>query len=482
MAKTYLLLFYCITIFIFLAFRICSEVSFCDQPPFATLCGSIIGRESESRDFGIKVSQAREALKRFLDMPHVMFDYQIDAALKDCLELYEDVINHLNLSISDIKPIDVGIWVSETVINHQICLNGFKYPEWSNLFEDVLVGHKASASNLPMTYDHGLIQLAEEGGTTQANLVVAQDGSGDFGTITEALEASANQRTGTDRFVIYVKAGIYKENIIINGSMTNLTLIGDGIDLTVITNDKNIYEGLLTSNTATVQVWGQGFIAVGITFENTAGPEKEQAIALLSASDLSVFYKCSFRGYQDTLCLLEQRQFYRECDIYGTVDFIFGDASAVLQNCNIYVRTPLPGQQNTITAQGRDNSDSYTGFVIHNSRVCPDPDSTLADGMVVTYLGRPWRDYSRVLYVKCDLDIEIDPAGWLAFRGNSIYDNVYYAEYMNTGKGANTSGRITWPGYHVLTTDDEAEQFSVRVFLSGDSWIPETGLPFDYDI
>ncbi|KAI3713658.1 hypothetical protein L1987_72241 [Smallanthus sonchifolius] len=428
------------------------------------------------------MSKTREAIDHLLTTPRIMFDAQAKIILRDCLELYGDVINHLNGSKSHTNPTDVKIWLRATVIKHQTCLNGFKHSNFSQLFGDMLVENNHIASNLSTTYDHRLIQLAEGEATTYANLVVAQDGSGDFSTITEAIQEADNQRIGTERFVIYVKAGIYNEQIIIKRSMTNLMLHGDGIDVTIITNDKNIYDSTLTSNTATVQVWGKGFVAVGITFENTAGPVKQQAIALLSGSDLSVFYKCSFKGYQDTLCLLENRQFFRECDIYGTIDFIFGDASAVLQNCNIYVRTPLPGQQNTITAQGRNNPGSNTGFVIHNSRVIPDPDSTLTDGYALKFLGRPWRDYSRVVYVKCDLDIVIDPAGWLPFRENRTYDRVYYAEYMNKGMGAGTSGRITWLGYHVLTTDMEVNQFSVRNFLLGETWIPETGLPFCSDI
>nr|GEU36650.1 probable pectinesterase/pectinesterase inhibitor 6 [Tanacetum cinerariifolium] len=231
------------------------------------------------------------------------------------------------------------------------------------------------------------------------------------------------------------------------------------------------------------EVWGLGFIAKGITFENTAGPEYGQAIALLSASDFSVFYRCSFKGFQDTLCLFHYRQFYRECDIYGTVDFIFGDASAILQNCNIYVRTPLPGQQNTITAQGRVDQTSTTGFVIHNSRISSSPNLIPANWQVMTYLGRPWRDYSRVVYIKCDFDIDINPAGWLSYHGNSAaFERVYYAEYMNKGIGANTVGRVTWPGYHALMSSEEAEPFSVRNFFAGESWIPSTGVPFYYGI
>ncbi|KAL7610909.1 hypothetical protein Lser_V15G10349 [Lactuca serriola] len=340
----------------------------------------------------------------------------------------------------------------------------------------------SQAHNLSMTSDDRLIQSAEGGEIKQVDLVVAQDGSGDFSTVVEAIKASENRRTGTDRFIIYVKSGVYIENVIINSSMHNLTLIGEGIDATVITNNKNVNDGYETYNTATFQIWGSGFVAIGITFENTAGPEKLQAVALLSASDLSAFFRCSFKGYQDTLCLFQQRQFYRECDIYGTVDFIFGDAIAVLQDCNIYLRKPLFGQQNTITAQGRTDSSSATGFVIHNSQVTAAPGLTLADGSVKNFLGRPWRDYSRVVFVKCNLDSLIDPQGWMPYRDSSAFDKLYYAEAMNSGEGANTSGRVRWPGFHVLTGDQEAEQFSVRNFLAGDSWIPQTGIPFDSGI
>ncbi|XP_023768590.1 probable pectinesterase/pectinesterase inhibitor 6 [Lactuca sativa] len=333
--------------------------------------------------------------------------------------------------------------------------------------------------NLSMTSDHRLVQSVDKGGkVTKVDLVVAQDGSGDFSTVSKAIEASKNRRTGTDKFVIFVKSGVYVESVIVNSTMPNLTLIGEGIDATVITNNKNANDGYETYNTATFQIWGSGFVAAGITFENTAGPEKLQAVALLSASDLSAFFRCSFKGYQDTLCLLQHRQFYRECDIYGTVDFIFGDATAVLQECNIYFRKPLPGQQNTITAQGRTDSSSVTGFVIHKSRVTAAAELTLANGWVRNFLGRPWRDYSTVVFVKCYLDSLIDPQGWLPYRGSSAFDKLYYAEYMNSGEGANTTGRVKWPGFHVLTSDQEAEQFSVGSFLAGDSWIPQTGIPF----
>ncbi|KAJ0914770.1 putative pectinesterase [Helianthus annuus] len=483
MPNLHLIQFCCVTIFVFSTFCFCSNISICSQTPFTELCNSIIdvGFGSHKSRIRVSMSQAQDALKHVLARSQSTLDAQTNTTLMDCLKLYIDVINHINRSTTHMNPTDVEKWVEATTVNHSACLTGFKNSNISGLFVDLLAKNRHVANNFYMTRNDRAIQLAKRG-ATKANLVVAKDGSGDFNTITKAIEASEKKRIGIRRFIIYVKAGIYKENIIIKKSMINLMLIGDGIDATIITNNKSVYEGIPTNNTATVQVWGSAFVAVGITFENTAGPEKQQAIALLSASHLSVFYKCSFKGYQDTLCLLENSQFYRECDIYGTIDFIFGDASAVLQKCNIYVRKPLHGQENTITAQGRTNSRSNTGFVIHNSRVMPTHDLALTKGSVMTFLGRPWRDYSRVVYIKCYLDILIYPAGWLPYMGKSAFDKVYYAEYMNQGKGANTRGRVKWHGYHVLSNSVEAEQFSVRNFLHGMTWIPRTRVPFESHI
>ncbi|KAA8532540.1 hypothetical protein F0562_032644 [Nyssa sinensis] len=297
-------------------------------------------------------------------------------------------------------------------------------------------------------------------GALKADIVVAQDGSGNYKTISEAVAASVKQRMETNRFVIYVKKGVYRENVEITKTMKNLMFIGDGIDATIVTGNKNVQDGTTTFRSATFAVFGDGFIAKYMTFENTAGPQKHQAVALLSASDFSVFYSCSFKGYQDTLYVYAHRQFYRNCDIYGTIDFIFGDAAAVLQNCNIYVRKPMSNQKNIVTAQGRSLSNGNTGIVIHNSRVTAASDLRPVQGSFKTYLGRPWQRYSRTVFMKCFLDSLIDPAGWLPESGNFALDTLYYGEYMNTGGGAGTSGRVKWPGYHAITSVTTAEEFS----------------------
>ena len=190
-----------------------------------------------------------------------------------------------------------------------------------------------------------------------------------------------------------------------------------------------------------------------------------------------MFYQCSFEGYQDTLFVNHQRQFYRNCDIYGTVDFIFGDAAVVLQNCNIYLRNP-PNKINTITAHGRKESTQKTDIIIHNCNVTAAPDLRPVQGSVKSYLGRPWKVYSRTVFMKTELDSLIDPAGWLPWDGDLGLNTLYYAEYANTGPGSSTANRVNWTNYHVITSPSVAAQFTPGNFIDANSWLPATNVPF----
>ena len=224
-------------------------------------------------------------------------------------------------------------------------------------------------------------------------------------------------------------------------------------------------------------VVGDGFIARDITIRNTAGAVNQQAVALRSGSDLSVFYRCSLEGYQDTLYVHSQRQFYRECDIYGTVDFIFGNAAVVLENCIIYARYP-PNKTNTLTAQGRTDPNQNTGISIHDCTVKAASDLKASQSSVTTYLGRPWKEYSRTVFMKTYLYSLIAPAGWMEWSGNFALKTLYYAEYANTGPGSSTTKRVNWPGYHVISSASVASQFTVTNFISGGSWLPATNVPY----
>ena len=149
----------------------------------------------------------------------------------------------------------------------------------------------------------------------------------------------------------------------------------------------------------------------------------------------------------------------------------------VFQNCNLYSRNP-PNKINTITAQGRTDPNQNTGISIHNSRVTAASDLKPVQSSVKTYLGRPWQQYSRTVFMKTFLDGLIDPAGWLPWSGNFALDTLYYGEYANTGPGSSTANRVNWKGYHVITSATEASKFTVGNFIAGNSWLPATNVPF----
>ncbi|XP_074318706.1 pectinesterase-like [Silene latifolia] len=308
-------------------------------------------------------------------------------------------------------------------------------------------------------------------------VIVNSDGSGDFTTITEAVNsAPSNTEANSGYFGIYVVGGTYKEYVDIPSSKKYLLMVGDGINQTVITGDRSVGSNWTTFNSATFAVSATGFVGVDLTFRNTAGAIMGQAVAVRNGADLSAFYRCSFEGYQDTLLTHSMRQFYRECDIYGTVDFIFGNAAVVFQNCNILPRQPLKGQFNPITAQGREDPNQNTGTSIHHCNIRPTSDLASSNFTVKTYLGRPWKKYSRTVYMQSFMDSFIDPAGW--HEWNVTLDTLYYAEFQNNGPGSDTSNRVTWPGYHVIGVA-EASNFTVSNFIMGESWLPSTGVRYN---
>ncbi|XP_043700126.1 probable pectinesterase/pectinesterase inhibitor 41 [Telopea speciosissima] len=310
-------------------------------------------------------------------------------------------------------------------------------------------------------------------------VVVKKDGSGNFTTIHEALAAAPNNTNITDGyFMIYVVAGVYDEYVTVGQNKLNVMMVGDGIRKTVITGNRSVADGWTTFNSATFIVLGQRFVAVNMTFRNTAGANKSQAVAVRNSADLSTFYKCSFEAYQDTLYAHSLRQFYSKCDIYGTIDFIFGNAAAVFQSCDIYARLPLQQQYNTITAQGRTDPNQNTGTSLHGCKIRSTVQLASSNRTVMTFLGRPWRPYSRTVIMQSFIDGLVDPAGWIDWGGNTTdLSSLYYAEFNNTGTGAVTTNRVQWPGYHLINATD-ASNFTVSGFLLGDRWLNGTGVPY----
>ncbi|THU67317.1 hypothetical protein C4D60_Mb05t23370 [Musa balbisiana] len=457
-------------------------------------------------------------------------------AIDDCLDLFSQTLDELRAASAGLTSgasahvDDVQTVLSAAITNQYTCLDGFSYVGKGGGYGSVIkrrlyhVSHLVSnslamvkkiqrrreppdgngkvADGFPdwvSVKDRRLLQAPSN--STTPNLIVAKDGSGNFTTISDAVAAAPNN-TKT-RFVIYIKAGAYFENVEVTKNKKNITFMGDGIGKTVVKASRNVVDGWTTFRSATVgdeeqeehnvhgrwhrktvvkasrnvvdgwttfrsatvAVVGDGFLMRDITIENAAGPSKLQAVALRVGADLSAFYKCSFVGYQDTLYVHSLRQFYRECDVYGTIDFIFGDAAVVLQNCNLYARKPLSNQQNVFTAQGREDPNQNTGISIHKCKVAAAADLIPVQSNFSTFLGRPWKEFSRTVFMQSYLDSLIDPAGWLEWNGDFALNTLYYGEYMNRGPGSNTTGRVKWPGYRVINSTAEASNFTVTSFI-----------------
>ncbi|GLT85644.1 hypothetical protein SLE2022_038300 [Rubroshorea leprosula] len=451
-------------------------------------------------------------------------DFRLGNAISDCLDFLDFSVDELSWTLDASKnpngkhnstgdlSSDLRTWLSAAMTNLETCVDGFQgtngmfksvvaesVGQVTSKLRDLLAvvqpssksgssGGKKGGSdggshhtffnnNDPFPSwvkpeDMKLIEADE----VSADVVVTADGTGNFTNITAAVAAAPDN--SMRRFVIYIKRGVYKENVEVKKKKWNIMMVGDGINATVISGNWSHVDGWTTFRTATFGASGRGFIARDITFENTAGPGKHQAVALRSDSDLSVFLRCEIRGYQDSLYTHSMRQFFKQCTIRGTVDFIFGDATVVFQDCLILAKQGLPSQKNTITAHGRTDPNQPTGFSLQFCNITADSDLLPFINSTLTYLGRPWKPYSRTIVMQSNISDAVRPEGWLEWNGTLHLDTLYYAEYKNNGPGSELGRRVRWPGYHVLNTSVQAENFTVAQFIEGDLWLPSTGVKY----
>jgi pectinesterase len=302
-----------------------------------------------------------------------------------------------------------------------------------------------------------------------------------FPTIVNALDhhpfATLNPDGTPGRVYIEIVPGTYHERVIVTQNHSNITLIGLGKSPSdvVITNSLNARVAGGTFFTETVEINATGFEADNITFENAAG-NTGQAVAVADRGDRSIFKHCRFLGHQDTLFADYGRQYYVESYIEGGVDYIFGNAAAVFDRTQLHSNGP-----GSITAQSRTSPTQPTGYVILDSLVtasfdtpappegAPGANSTRAAHAAVG-LGRPWRTYSRVIFINTELPAEMNPAGWNNWGQAANESTAYYAESNSKGDGASPSTRVPWS--HQLT-EAEAKQYLPQTFLAGpDHWDP----------
>ncbi|WP_017730482.1 pectinesterase family protein [Nafulsella turpanensis] len=297
------------------------------------------------------------------------------------------------------------------------------------------------------------------------DFVVAKDGSGDFTSVQEAIMAVPDFRKATT--TIFIKNGVYKEKLILPTSKTKVWMIGEDVEKTIITHDdfaskENIFgEEMGTTGSTSFYVFGDEFTAENITFENSAGPVG-QAVAVRVDGDKVIFNNCRFLGNQDTLYPhgRDSRQYYRDCYIEGTTDFIFGWSTAVFENCEIFSKKG----GSYITAASTEEGEPY-GFVFIDCRLTTNaPEDSF-------YLGRPWRPYAKTVFINTEMGEHIRPEGWHNWDKPHAEKTAFYAEYNSSGPGAAPEERVEWS--HQLTEEELEDYAIIKIF---DGWNPEERL------
>lgn len=319
-----------------------------------------------------------------------------------------------------------------------------------------------------------------QGSLSRKTLLVAQDGSGQYRTIEAAIEAAPASGA-----IIKIKPGIYYETLSIDAPHLELRGLGANPSQVVISAGHSAGDSGGTGKSGTVTVRANDFYADNLTIENTftrthaLTQEGSQAVALRTLGDRQVYRNIRLLGYQDTLYAdsatchdLSQtgpcsaaRQYFANCYIEGHVDFIFGDAKAVFENCELH---SLAHPVSHITAQSKKYAAEDSGYVFNHCKLTAEP------GADRVFLGRPWRAYSTVIFLNTFMGKQIVPAGWDDWKrdSKSSLPTVFYAEFNSSGAGANPTDRIKES--HQLTTK-EAEEYTTKRYLAGtDGWNPES--------
>lgn len=302
------------------------------------------------------------------------------------------------------------------------------------------------------------------------NIRVAKDGSGDYTSIQQAINACRD--LGQVVVTIHISNGVYKEKLVIPSEKTNLKLVGENKEQTIITY--NDYSGKVipagmeiqgkekysTFTSYTMLVQGNDITLENLTIENSSGPVG-QAVALHAEGDRIYVKNCRIVSHQDTLLVTRAgaRQYFGDCYIAGTTDFIFGEATALFVNCTIH------SLKNSFVSAASTREGTPFGFVFMNCKLTAAPDVT------AVYLGRPWRPFAKTVFIGCDLGKHIKPEGWDPWKGDKMFPDkdktAFYAEYKNVGEGADVSKRVGWSKQ---LTVKESKNFTVKNIL-GD-WNP----------
>lgn len=347
---------------------------------------------------------------------------------------------------------------------------GFTMVNASAELDDVTVSNQSAISPTPSVTTTVTMPPSPSTSSNPGiyDLVVAKDGSGNYTTVQAAINAVANNNSKW--FKIFIKNGRYQEVITVPSTKTYVRLIGESATGTILTyyNCSSTAGG--TAASASVFLKANNFIAENLTFENSfdydnSSLSNKQAVAAEPMADRQIFINCRFLGHQDTLYVRTGRQYFKNCYIEGHTDFIFGDATAVFDDCQIH---SLYKSGACISAPSTLSVTPY-GLVFLNCKVTGD--SRLGSNSV--YLGRPWHPSSSgqdirssATYLYCNLGVHIKKEGWTSMSGVSP-GTERFSEYKNTGAGAVINSS------RPQLSDAAAQNYTVMNILKGtDNWNP----------
>ena len=295
--------------------------------------------------------------------------------------------------------------------------------------------------------------------SAETRIVVAADDSGDYKTVGEALRKVRGDFD--DPVTIFIKNGIYREKLLVNATVNNLTIEGENPDSCIITwDDYAALRNMGTSATYTCKVEGNNITFRNLTVENAAG-QVGQAVAMHTIGDRIRFINCRFLGNQDTLYTggRNGRLYFEDCYIEGTVDFIFGAATALFNRCHLH------GKADGYFTAASTAAETPVGYVFYKCRLTTEPE------VRSMFLGRPWRPYASTYFIKCEMDGNINPQGWNNWGNEDNESTARYGEYGNTGNAASTDHRVSWAK---MLTADEAARITdpAYVFARSMEWNP----------
>ncbi|KAK7834716.1 pectinesterase 2.1 [Quercus suber] len=383
------------------------------------------------------------------------------AALLDCVDLMDLSMDRVfdskealqNMTTSSVE--DAHAWLSSVFTNHVTCLDGLEGSARTTMepgLKDLISGARTSLAMLvavsslktkvmidePLngefptwvtSRDRTLLQALPK--EIKANVVVAEDGSGKYKTVKEAVASAPNK--GKTRYVIYVKKGKYKENVEVGKSKKNLMIVGDGMSSTIITGSLNFVDGTTTFNSATVGIHSPRYLVLEHSWA-TEAPSSGTS----RRDDQSVINRCRIDAYQYTLYA------HSNC------------------RCVPKLQTSSP------------KAHEWTG----QHDIIASPYLKLVKGSIRSYLGRSWKEYSRTVVMQSYIGDHIDPTRWSVWDKDFALETLYYREYNNKRPGASTSKRVKWSGYHVITSAEEAKRFIVAKLIQGGTWLKSSGVAY----